>query len=311
MLIDAPAYASESNVTKNQIPRYSRQPESAGDTPPVDPVPYELLAPALAKSPLSFGSREIARALLRTGQPRLFPGGGLGLDYAALFKTATRPDLIGRHIAEVSTHLIANGINLLVVPGMSGYPIGSMYSQASGIPAVLLKKQTAAEINVEPPPGAFLIPSYTGQADTLISADMDAVRDLLEGTVVSQIAAQAGREALTIELRIAGADEIIDKATMATAITETAPLFCRCAVEAICAVMTETIAGRHIEIDIKVVSWVTPIIKSYNRSDEVLRERFGINPFAGVSLTCVQLEPPAIGIDGLGVMGFAPRKGEK
>jgi hypothetical protein len=31
---------------------------------------------------------------------------------------------------------------------------------------------------------------------------------------------------------------------------------------------------------------------------------FGIVPFAGLNVTGVHLDPPAIGIDGLGVVGF-------
>ncbi|HRA47656.1 MAG TPA: hypothetical protein PK819_06280 [Thermomicrobiales bacterium] len=291
------------------IPRYDRVHEQTDFRPVVDPVPFVLFENALAQSSLSYGSRDLLRALLRSGRPKVFGGGGLGLDYAALFKTASRPDLLGRHITEVANHLNANGVDLLVVPGMSGYPIGAMYSQASRIPAVLLKKQTNEDPGLEVPPGSFLIPSYTGDTDTLISADMDAVQSIIDDIVIHQISAQANSETLSIEICIAGADEIIDKATMATAVTETAPIFVRTAVETALTRNVDRIAGRAVAVDIRVVAWVTPIIKTYNRSNDLLRERFGITPFAGLSLNALQLEPPAVGIEGLGVVSFYPRDG--
>lgn len=273
------------------LPRYDRPAEQAAVVSPGDPFPISELADRLAASALSPGSRDLVRALVRLARPRLFPGGGLGLDYAALFKTAARPDLLQRHIAEVVAHLQEKRIDLLIVPGMSGYPIGAMYSQASGLPAILLKKQTVTDADPPPPPGSFVIPSYTGDSDTLISADMTAVRDILGPIVRHQVAVGA-----EVTIRIAGADEIIDKATMATAITETAPLFCRAAIEQIC---LDTGFRPH-SVLIEVVAWATPLIKYYNQAATLMHERFGITPFAGIGLTALQLDPPVIGIDGLG-----------
>jgi hypothetical protein len=282
------------------IPRYDRFQELPGELPHTEPIHYGRLESLLAQSPLSAGGQELTRALLRWGRPRFFPGGGLGLDYGALFKTAARPDLFAHHTAEVTAHLQDNRTDLLVIPGMSGYPIGAMYSQSSGIPAVLLKKQTQPEIPSDlPPPGAFLIPSYTGAGDTLISADMTAVSAILEEVITRK--ANSGQN--LIEIRIAGADEIIDKATMATAITETAPLFCHAAAEAICA---QQFPDRAFTLEINFVAWVTPLIKAYNRSQEVLQERFNIAPYAGLALTSLQHDPAAVGIAGLGVVAFAP-----
>jgi hypothetical protein len=297
METDTPAEATPPMLS---IPRYDRMHESPGQHAPCEPLPYAELESLLAQSALTPGSRELTRALLRWGRPRYFPGGGLGLDYGPLFKTAARPDLFRHHIGEVAAHLHANRIDLLVVPGMSGYPIGAMYSQVSGIPAVLLKKQTHRDLSPEPPPpGSFIIPSYTGDGDTLISADMSAVAAILEDILTRKLETGTG----TIEIRIAGADEIIDKATMATAITETAPIFCHAAAETVCAQRAPEHAK---ELAITFVTWVTPMIKAYNRSHEVLRERFNIEPFAGLSLTSLQHEPPAVGLDGLGVVAFSP-----
>ena len=53
------------------------------------------------------------------------------------------------------------------------------------------------------------------------------------------------------------------------------------------------------------VAWVTPLIKGYNRPQEHLQRWFGIDPFAGLNITSVHLDPPAIGIEGLGVVAFA------
>jgi hypothetical protein len=292
--------ANEQSPDRAFLPRYNRILESTAQTNLAEPIPFEEAEQVIRESSLSPGARDIARSLLRWAQPRVFPGGGLGLDYGPLFKTAARPDLLGRHITEVSEHLRGHQVDLLVVPGMSGYPIGAMYSQASCVPAVLLKKQTHREIPADPPPGAFLIPSYTGSDDTLISADMAAVESILEESIARQLAA-GSRD---ISIRIAGADEIIDKATMATAITETAPQFCRAASQSICDRLG---ASAAVSIHAEVVAWVTPLIKTYNRSQDILRSRFNITPFAGIALTSLQADPPAVGIEGLGVMAFAPR----
>lgn len=123
------------------IPRYERQIEK-----PTHRKTGRMLAPAelddaLAESELTPGSRDLIRALVRTCRPADFGGGGVGLDYAALLKTAARADVLGNHVREVAAHLKERHVDLLFVPGMSGYPIGSMYAFASGIPAMLLKKQ--------------------------------------------------------------------------------------------------------------------------------------------------------------------------
>ena len=233
----------------------------------------------------------------------MFPGGGLGVEYGALLKTAARPDLLAPHIAEVVAHLRTMAIDLLFVPGMSGYPIGAMYSQASGIPALLLKKQPYPPVeDAEYAPGSFVIPSYTGGHDTLISADSSAASDILAAIVDRQLASQADQAQITISVRVAGADEIIDKATMATAITETAPIFCRSVIDALLAERVGLIAGRPVTVDVTVAAWVTPILKGYNGAAEILRSRCDIDPFAGVTITSLHVDPPAIGIDDVGVL---------
>ena len=295
--------AHESAVTT--LPRYERSLEEPDLQSPDEIIPPEDTEQALLGSQLSRGSRELARALLRTSAPRVFPGGGVGIEYGALLKTATRPDLIAAHVSEVAAHLHAAEIDVLFVPGMSGYPIGAMYSQASAIPAILLKKQLWRETQDEQHPvGAFLIPSYTGSGDTVISADPAAARDILAGIIDRQFVAQRQNESIELSIRIAGADEIIDKATMATAITETAPVFCRSIVDHLMLDRVDEIADRNVLFKIQLVTWVTPIVKGYNHAAHVLRGKFGVDLFAGLSLTSLHLDPPAIGIDGVGVLTF-------
>ena len=265
------------------------------------------LEAAIARSTLSEGGRALARGLLRTARPAVFPGGGLGLDYASLLKTAARPDVVGLHVQEAARHLVDRGVDLLFVPGMSGYPIGAMYSLASGIPAVLLKKQRhtiepAASMAVPYPAGAFVIPSYTGDGDTVISADLAAVRDILADLVAGQLTLQEGVARPRVAVRVAGADEIIDKATMAQAITETAPEVCHAVVRELLDGLPEATGLADVEIDVRVVAWVTPLLKGYNRPAERLAERTGIVPFAGLTITAIELDPPAIGIAGLGLV---------
>jgi hypothetical protein len=62
---------------------------------------------------------------------------------------------------------------------------------------------------------------------------------------------------------------------------------------------------RAIATRVAVVAWVTPLIKSYNQPYEHLQRVFGLRPFAGIDLSAVQLEPPAIGVNGVGTLRFA------
>jgi hypothetical protein len=266
-------------------------------------VARDGLEAAIARSTLTEGGRSLARGLLRTARPAVFPGGGIGLDYASLLKTAARPDVVGPHVQEAARHLTDRGVDLLFVPGMSGYPIGAMYSLASGIPAVLLKKQRHGLDPSGPyPAGTFVIPSYTGEGDTVISADLAAVRDILADLVAGQLSLQEGTTRPRVTVRVAGADEIIDKATMAQAITETAPEVCHAVVRELLDGLPEAAGRSDVEIDVRVVAWVTPLLKGYNRPAERLAERTGIVPFAGLTITAIELDPPAIGIAGLGLV---------
>lgn len=125
------------------LPRYERPREEAVAASTLHPdavIPYGQAERAIAASSLSPGARSLLRGLLRVGCVRIFPGGGAGIEYGALLKTAARPDYLAAHVQEVAAHLQQRRADLLMVPGMSGYPVGSMYAIASGIPAVLLKK---------------------------------------------------------------------------------------------------------------------------------------------------------------------------
>lgn len=295
------------NKQTRDLPRYERSHEPGserGASRPVDAIPFERAAGVLAESCLSPGSRKLLLGLLRTGTTRVFPGGGVGIEYGSLIKTAVRPDDLGEHVWEVAAHLAERDVDLLLVPGMSGYPVGTMYAFAAGIPAVLLKKQKHSP-DSDYPTGSFAIPSYTGDGDVVMSADLDAVRDIIEGIVAPQIEAQRDAPDVAIAIRCAGADDIIDKAVMAHGITESAPLFCEAALERIVERhRSKTGDRRPITWTIEVVAWVTPLIKRYNGPTEHLERTFGITPFAGIGVTSVHLDPPAIGVEGVGVFAF-------
>ena len=47
------------------------------------------------------------------------------------------------------------------------------------------------------------------------------------------------------------------------------------------------------------------MIKSYNRPREHLWQTFQLHPFAGLDLYSVHLDPPAIGVTGVGCIGFS------
>jgi hypothetical protein len=291
-----------------QLRRYTRPPEEAAVAPPAEPVvPVAESDEAIAATSLSPGSRALLRGLLRVGTVRTFPGGGVGIEYGSLLKTAARPDYIGEHIQEAAAHLQEQRVDLLLVPGMSGYPVGAMYALAARVPALLLKKSRLDEANPNAyPAGAFVIPSYTGEGEVVMHADPAAAADIVATIVGRKLAEQAEAPEVDIELRVAGADDIIDKATMSQAIGESAVAVGEAAMrDAIARHRARTGDARPIRTRVSVVAWVTPLIKSYNRPHEHLRRAFGLHPFAGIDLSAAHLDPAAIGVTGAGTFAFA------
>jgi len=293
------------------LPRYHRpaEPATGAATDIGEPIPWERVPQAVEASALTPGGKRLLLALLRTGTTRMFGGGGAGIEYGSLLKTAAIPADVGEHVREAAEHLRRKRIDLLLVPGMSGYPIGAMYALAAGIPALLLKKTrlTAAEAE-EFPPGAFVIPSYTGEGDVVMSADPNAVRDIVDAICERQLAAQPGAGPATLTIRCAGADDIIDKATMSQAVGESAVVIGQTAMaDWIARHRAATGDARSIETRVELAAWVTPLIKGYNNPQAHLKNWFGIEPFAGVNVTGLSLEPPALAVEGVGAVSFARR----
>lgn len=295
------------NLTVSPLPRYTRPREETVVTPQEEIIPFAQSDVAIDQSPLSAGSRALLRGLLRVGSTRMFPGGGAGIEYGGLLKTAARPDYIAAHVQEAANHLRECQTDLLLVPGMSGYPVGAMYALAANTPALLLKKSKLGDANPNAyPAGAFVIPSYTGEGDVVMHADPAAVEDIIATIVARKLAEQTDQPVIELDLRVAGADDIIDKATMSQAVSESAVVIGE---EAIGRCLAEhrakTDDQRPANIQVSVVAWVTPLIKSYNRPREHLWQSFKLQPFAGLDLYTVHLEPPAIGVTGVGCVGFS------
>lgn len=291
------------------IPRYARPREEAVPVPPaVGIIRFEASDEAIAASELSPGSRALLRGLLQVGSARVFAGGGIGIEYGSLLKTAARPDYVASHVREAAAHLRREQTDLLLVPGMSGYPIGAMYALAADVPALLLKKTQLSEADPNAyPAGAFVIPSYTGEGDVVMHADPAAAADIITTIVESKLAGQERRDTVEIELRVAGADDIIDKATMSQAVGESALQIGQSAMwDAIARHRARSGDARPIATRVAVVAWVTPLIKRYNKAYEHLQQAFGLRPFAGIDITTVCLDPPAIGVAGIGTLEFAP-----
>ncbi|MDQ3539371.1 MAG: hypothetical protein M3440_01675 [Chloroflexota bacterium] len=305
----------------SRLRRYDRPREVPAPITPLaehEVILHEDVETALVRSQLSEGTKALLRGLLELGLPAIFAGGGAGIEYGSLLKTAARPEYLGMHIQEASAYLHEQRVDLLIVPGMSGYPVGSMYSIVSGIPAVLLKKQkhptsssstpgsAPGSASTRYPAGSFVIPSYTGDGDVVMSADLDALQNIIDGILQRQLDAQADISEPELHVSVAGADDIIDKATMSQAVSESALVLGKMAIDRFIARHRERTGDqRPVRDDVRVVGWVTPLIKGYNRPHEHLRRWFGISPFAGLNVTSVHLEPPAIGIDGLGIVAFA------
>ena len=295
------------NQTVSTLPRYTRPREEAVAAPLEEVIPYEESDAAIECSKLGAGSRALLRGLLRVGSARVFPGGGAGIEYGGLLKTAARPDYLAAHVHEAASHLQERQADLLLVPGMSGYPVGAMYALAASTPALLLKKSRLGDANPNAyPAGAFVIPSYTGEGDVVMHADPAAVEDIVATFVARKLVEQADRPLVELELRVAGADDIIDKATMSQAVGESAVVIGEAAIGR-CLARHRARSGdrRSVNVKVSVVAWVTPLIKSYNRPREHLWQSLKLQPFAGLDLYSVHLDPPAIGVTGVGTIGFA------
>ena len=291
------------------LPRYERPREEipvGNASLTQDYVAYADTDATIAASALSPGAQRLLQGLLRVGTTRVFPGGGVGIEYGSLLKTAARPDFLAPHIAETAAHLHAHRADVLVVPGMSGYPVAAMYAVVAGIPAIFLKKGSLGDQTPPTyPAGSFVIPSYTGEGDVVMHADQDAAQDIVDAVVGPQLAAQRGLPHPILTLRAAGADDIIDKATMSEAVGDSAVVIGRAAIaDFVRRHRVATGDTRPIGDRVELIGWVTPLIKGYNRPRERLAQRFGCHPFAGITVTSVHLDPPAIGVEGLGVMGF-------
>src|SRR4051812_3825388 len=290
------------------LPRYIRPREEAVAAPPPEHVTrFDESDDAIARSALSPGARVLLRGLLRVGSVRVFPGGGTGIEYGSLLKTAARPEYIATHVQEAAQHLAERRADLLLVPGMSGYPVGAMYALAAGVPALLLKKSRLDEADPNAyPTGAFVIPSYTGEGEVVMHADPAAVADIVGLIAARKLAEQSDRAEIDLELRVAGADDIIDKATMSQAVGESAVAIGEAAInDWLTGYRERSGDARPVKVSVAVVAWVTPLIKGYNRPHEHLWQAFGLRPFAGIDLCAVHLAPQAIGVSGAGTFQFA------
>src|SRR5215211_3686631 len=179
------------HITVSPLPRYTRPHEESVAAPLEGIIPFSQSDAAIDQSTLSAVSRALLRGLLRVGSTRMFPGGGAGIEYGGLLKTAARPDYIAAHVSEAANHLRQCRTDLLLVPGMSGYPVGAMYALATSTPALLLKKSKLVDANPNAyPAGAFVIPSYTGEGDVVMHADPAAVEDMVATILAQKLADQ-------------------------------------------------------------------------------------------------------------------------
>ena len=93
------------NLAASPLPRYTRPHEETIAAPLEGTIPFAQSDAAIDESTLSAGSRALLRGLLRVGSTRMFPGGGAGIEYGGLLKTAARPDYVAAHVAEAADHL--------------------------------------------------------------------------------------------------------------------------------------------------------------------------------------------------------------
>ena len=290
-------------------PRYNRPAERpTTEVAREEIIPPERHEEAIANSDLSTGSKDLLRGLMRLGAATVFQGGGVGLEYAGLLKSAVRPDIVGEHVREAAQILQNHHIDLLLVPGMSGYPIGTMYAVEARVPGLLLRKEPLRDRELERtlPPGAFILPSYTSRDEVLMSADPAALVAITDEIFERQAAATTA-DVIALQLRVAGADDIIDKATMARATSESAHRLAAYALERFrSSWRSRTGDERPMHVSVEVVTWVTPMLKAYNDPEAQMQGMLTSPMFAGLRITGISTHPRAVGIEGIGVLGFSP-----
>ena len=74
------------------LPHYTRPHEEVATVPAEEIIPFSEAGDRIAASALSEGSRALLHGLLRIGTARDFPGGGAGIEYGGLLKSAGRPE---------------------------------------------------------------------------------------------------------------------------------------------------------------------------------------------------------------------------
>ena len=110
--------------TPPRLRRYERrhEPDQPFRRERLPAIPAAEVESAIERSGLTPGAKAMARGLVDLAAVRTFAGGGLGIEYGSLLKTAVRPDIIAGHVQEAATHLREKQVDVLLVPGMSGWP---------------------------------------------------------------------------------------------------------------------------------------------------------------------------------------------
>jgi hypothetical protein len=125
--------------------------------------------------------------------------------------------------------------------------------------------------------------------------------------LAERLAGQRDQDVVRLPLRLAGADDIIDKGVMSTAVSDSAIRIARTLGSRFVARHRERTGDRReIQLDVSVSAWVTPLLKAYNNAEEHIERFVGITPFAGLRITEVRVDPPVIGVAGFGSIEFGP-----
>ena len=97
--------------TPPRLRRYERrhEPDQPFRRERVPAIPAAEVESAIERSGLTPGAKAMARGLVDLAAVRTFAGGGLGIEYGSLLKTAVRPDIIAGHVQEA---LVQEGLAL-------------------------------------------------------------------------------------------------------------------------------------------------------------------------------------------------------
>lgn len=293
-LAEGPKYKPASKLPRYIRPAETRPPKIATDSI----IPFSRVKEAIRNSQLTPGGEGLLIEILSNGGIVNFGPGNPGVFYPTLKSEENLPlHAVAHHINEVSDHLHANKVDLLFIPKNSGVPIGRRCAKQAEIVPIFLDKLEPSDDGNLYPPGSFVIPSYTGEGERVMSPPTAVLEEAVFGIMESQL-----RKGQHVIIRQTAYDDMGDKWTMGEAIRKHSA-------EAIHAAVVKYLKENPVRQDVTVsTAWqpmAVTLAKYYTTPTDQVVRKIGALPLVGLPITEIDLERQAIGILGVkGALGF-------